>query len=99
MNELNAKKVQCEKDIEVLQEQLKKLKQEIETAEDFKVGDIVTLKDSNRERIILFSETMQRLAAYDKNGKRRGWSDLKADYRKTGDNIFKGNLLDLRENS
>lgn len=94
MKELEVKRNQYQKDIEVLQEQLGKIDQQIQDGEKMEVGDIVVHSGGFR-RVLLFSEKRGCLAAFNEKGSMQGWSQIQKDYEKTGQNIFKDNLLNL----
>ena len=91
---------QNEKDVEVLQAQGDRLKEQIKN-EEFKVGDIVEFefhhKSRRSRRVILFDGARGQLAAFDADGVAVGWGNLAGDYVKTGKNVFTDNMLSLEQ--
>lgn len=90
---LHEKLKQCQKDIAILQKQEKELRQQIEQQDKPKFGDIIELRHEDVRRVWLFDERGKE-KAFDRDGDDIGGPDFDM-YRKTGQNIFTDNLLDL----
>lgn len=97
MKDIDSKIEQCKKDLEAAQANLKRLEAEKKAQTKHKHGDIVVWKlhPDRPKRVVLFSEKLNKLVAFDKNGLMVGRTDINNDYLPTGENIFTDNLLDL----
>ena len=95
-NNIDAKIEQNAKDIERLQEEQQKLKEEKEKQNGLKVGDIVKFCScGNPRRVVLFSEKYGRLVVFNERGRITDHNEINRYYVKTGQNIFTNNLLNL----